>query len=1059
MSNLSNASMASTQHSNRSSLKAHRRRTHTQIFNDIVNTPTFTPVPLGSEVPPAIALLTISCCIASKLCTTALLFPPVEKLMKCDYDSEQLVSRHEANLRASRPLQSKIHEYMYTNNHSYVADMIQSILAVISSVIYVYESYQVIESRSQTCTYDDFIRLDINGTKIPVYSCMTNISTQRESLLWVRIVESVFAVIFAIDYLIRLYIAPSKLRYFFSLFAMVDLVTIMPVILAWLQSEKTASLGFIRIIRLLRLLRVLKAYRIVDSGRGHWNAIKQANALIFTVVSLLFVASGLVQLVEREQNLTFGDAVYFMVVTLATVGYGDIKPETSLGKMVMVLLILTAIILIPVQTRSLIDLLSEQPKEIFKDIPGGDNGYVIVAGHNISHDEVYMFVKEFYHPLHNSAQPPGAIIVSQEPVSPKLRLLMGSRWYKRRMRFVLGSLLDDDTLRKVKASNAKACFVIAAGKEKDVHYEPGDNGITAVSSDTGLDIALQTHNFRSFTKYQVETYCLLKNSSGRSTATAASADYIVSLDESRLKLMAQSCICPGLSTLVINFITSFREDKEADRAKLRSSKVKDRSEYERGMSHVVYEMQVPKQLVDKNFIEAAIAVYMKFEIVLLGVMNTEKLADMKETSLGTSWSANTARRQSTLKGLREMLDDNNIPLQSESGFNFVLNPGHRYRLQADDILAVLAIDLATCEVCQEYDQFPLTDKVYVEKQNSFYKLGQSAALHLSRRRMGNDFLSVENRRRLMMKRKFKALVWAIVSLWKLRPVKASLVERTVLDVNAAIVKYRHYVYKRETAPSSISGSPVMHNLTMNSSPVLAKLDITPGIGSVGRDRGLSMTSMGSTMGRARGMSMTGGPNDHAALAAMVELDLQSKIVELSSQLVAKDAYIKELMESAGTAPVPIQPLPPPARREDDLLGASQRSFPFTDAAQMHHEAAVTDLKAQLAAKELLLKDLVAQLNPAYFSGFRRTDWRKEGVFKDHIIVTGGQKHLGQFMRALKRSLCATKTSLKTVLYLAPRPPDQEVWVTLNAPLIFFFFRCGTAWRITGTSTSVRATRS
>eukprot|EP01064_Diplonema_japonicum_P001559 TRINITY_DN11028_c0_g1_i1.p1 TRINITY_DN11028_c0_g1~~TRINITY_DN11028_c0_g1_i1.p1 ORF type:complete len:1457 (+),score=340.47 TRINITY_DN11028_c0_g1_i1:79-4449(+) len=1036
----SNVSMASSLVSNRSSLSAMgrgRKRTHTQIFNDIVNTSTFAPVPRGMEVPPAICVLAISACVSAKLCSTAILFPAVEKLMKCDYNSEQLVLQHERYTRASRPTRIKVSEFVHTNNRSHIADMVQSILAVISSILYVYESYQV-DNQTGSCSYRDFVSVNISGAEVPLYTCDVGTTSNTTSLLWVRIVESAFALIFTIDYVLRFYIAHNKLKYFFSLFPMVDLVTIIPVVLSWINDENTTSFGFIRIIRLLRLLRVLKAYRIVDGGKGQWNAIKQANVLIFTIISLLFVSSGLIQLVERDQNLTFGDAVYFMVVTMATVGYGDIRPITTLGKVVMVLLISTAIILIPVQTRSLIDLLGEQPKEIFKDMPGGERGYVIVAGHHISHDEVYMFVKEFFHPLHNSSQPPGVIIVSREPVSPKLRLLVGSKWYKRRVRFVLGSLLDDDTLRKIKAWNSKACFVLTAGEDKNTELALTPDGNTV--GDSGLDIALQTHNFRSFTKYQVETYCLLKHSAGRSTTTAASADYIVSLDESRLKLMAQSCICPGLSTLVINFITSFREVSGKKRAKLRTRKVTDTDEYRRGMTHVVYEMQVPKQLVNQNFIEAAIAVYMKFEIVLLGVMNTtneKEKSENKEVPLGssTSWATNSARRQSTLKGLRDVLDDANLPAQAESGFNFVLNPGHRYKLQADDILAVLAIDLATCEVCQEYDGFPLQEreKEVITRKQSFYGVAHGASLHLSKRRMAQSMdISIDTRRRQDVRRRFKALVWAIVSLWKLRPVKASLVERTVLDVNAAIVKYRHYVHKRETASngpaSHMSGSPVINNLTINSSPVMTKLEppVVPG----GRDRGLSMTSLSSTMGRNRGMSMT----ENNAARAMMEIDMQSKIVELTAQLVAKDAALKEALEN-GTSPMADK-----LREQPDILAASARSIGtlYTDGGHVARDSVISDLKSQLVAKELLLNDLMAQMNPSYFGGFRRTDWRKEGVFKDHIIITGGQKHLGQFMRALKRSLCATKTPLKTVLYLAPNPPAQEVWNRVSHYRYFYF---------------------
>eukprot|EP00659_Diplonema_papillatum_P010372 gene10372-15972_t len=1064
-----------------------RRRTATQIFNDVLkSSQRFAPVTVGEEDPPAVSLIVLASCVASKLASTAFLFPAVGKLMKSDWDTELLISNYEREQQRLLPLKEKLSTFLNTNNRILVADSVQAILAVVSSVLYVFESYRHGRTHEE-CSFVFFHELTLNGTNISLYACQDHYEEGSGSLLWIKIVESVFAVIFALDYSVRFYVAESRLRYFLSLFAMVDLITIVPVFLAWLDVGSN-SFGFVRVVRLLRLLRVLKAYRLVGD-RNEWTAIKQANILIFTVISLLLVAAGLFQLVEGD-GITFGDSVYFMVVTMSTVGYGDISPSTALGKVVMILLIMTAIVLIPVQTRALIDIIGEQPKEMFKNIPGGSKGFVIVAGHHLTHEDVYMFLKEFYHPVHHNPWTPGVIVVSKEPLGMKMRILLGSQRYKKKLRFVLGSLLDNDTLGKIHADEARACFLLATRKEHA--GEPGSHAhdaddasatarlLKSIGDREGIDTAaaLQTLNFRSFTKYQVQTYCLLNHSAGKAAAAAASADFIVSLDESRLKLMAQSCICPGLSTLVINFVTSFREvvESQAKPKKKKKSKLPDASpstrlasaarsksdtdrlnceqpqakradsrqekgqsrcsccaapcccgasgdsdsdsssanendEYKRGMCNLVYEMRVPRQLVDRNFIEAAIAIYMKFEVTILGVIDNTTGSHSPtnkglrtDSGLSTNGQLNGRKRDSSVKSARfedvDLTASSGIrsslqflagpkPTSADKTFNFVLNPGHRYRLKDDDLLAVIALDRATCEVCAEYDKFPLDDNdgdeaARLRREQSFYGLAQTASLHLTRRRgPPPHYLAQDILRRRQAKLRFKALVWAIVSLQKFRPVKSSLAERTVLDVNAAMVKHRDYVSTDEDvglAGPTATASPGTQCLVQTPS-VQNVAGFGETVSTVGRERGLSMASARNAMGiplnsstsRGRRFSIPAALPD--ASQALVEIDLQAKIAELTAQLVTKDAQLRDFEKT----------------QSSEILDRSVRSNGSYDPLQSAHAAGsnalIAELKSQVLAKEILLKELVQQVNPNFF-GFRRTDWKKEGVFKDHIIVTG-----------------------------------------------------------------------
>ena len=919
-----------------------RRRSRTQIFKEVMSSVRARQLSvLLSDGDAAEAVVAIAACVAARSAVSGICAPTLTRLLECDHRSHKLVSHHEVMARRGQPCKAQVEEFLSRKNRVLFSDVVQALLAAISGALYVYETYAVGNQSSAVgrCEFSEVERENSTLWPVPLYVCTHGDSFSRdEPIRWISIVEACFAVVYATDYCLRFYVAPHRLRYVFSLFPMADLISILPVILFWTGVvDPGTSFGFVRVVRLLRLLRVLKAYRVVTGSQGEWTALKQANVLFFTVFSLVFIAAGLIHWAERDQGITFGDSVYFIVVTMATVGYGDVAPKSAFGKVVMVLLILAAIVLIPVQTRGLVDLLAEKPKEMFKDLPGGDQGFVVLAGHHLTYDDVYMFVKEFYHPAHSVAaggnwdygeahynMPPGIVIVSLEPLGVKLRNLLRLQAYKRRMRYVVGSLLEEDTLRKIRAPEAKACFVFATGKELKT------SAFTEASRDKeGLDMvtSLQTLNFRSYTRYQVETYCLLNHSAGRSTANAASADYIMSLDETRLKLMAQSCICPGLSTLVINFATSYREVSKQDRDDLRRTCAEE-DEYRRGMSHVVYEMQVPKQLVGASFIEASVCVYMKFQIATLGVIN--KLGTPDASPAAAPTPSQNLRRRGTLRGVRDLgragpaagagahTSKEQATAAKVGGmfhklpeFNFILNPGHRYRLCQGDVLAVISVDLATCEVCQEHADFPLRDTSRAADLHSQAKT--KASPHASAAvpgRVGSGYGSLRSRR---ARRRLKGFIWAIISLLKLRPVQVSLERRTVLDVNAACVKHRDYVAAREAGlPGDGTefaefGEPYAH---------------TDGTDESIEEEGLDVFGFGATVPAGAGHDLGGG--------------------------------------GGGGGGMPAAPRTP-------RLGTELKKIR-------------RGLSALCGGKRL--RNVHSHV----------TDWQKEGLFEGHIIITGGQRY-------------------------------------------------------------------
>lgn len=159
--------------------------------------------------------------------------------------------------------------------------------------------------------------------------------------------------VFTVEYLLRVWTAERWWQYVFSLYGLVDLVAIFPFVLGFLD---------MRFVRLLRWLRILRLARFLGD-RALIGRLTAADTLavvriVFTLIAIVFIYAGIIFQVEQHYHpqtfRTFLDAAYFAVVTMTTVGYGDITPVSDAGRLCTILMILTGIALIPTQLGDLI---------------------------------------------------------------------------------------------------------------------------------------------------------------------------------------------------------------------------------------------------------------------------------------------------------------------------------------------------------------------------------------------------------------------------------------------------------------------------------------------------------------------------------------------------------------------------------------------------------------------------------------------------------------------------------------------------------------------------------
>ena len=203
----------------------------------------------------------------------------------------------------------------------------------------------------------DIVIIALNLIAVSIFVLHTyDLSSAQQEMLW-RLEIAVVGV-FIIEYALRLYGAPDRGKHLKDAYSMIDLAAILPtlILLALPASFFVYDIRFIQILRVLAVFRIFRFLRFVSKSHMLFETISQGKIniaqLVFSVVIFFFVYSGIFYFVESPLNPkvnNFGDAFYFIVVAVSTVGFGDIVPVTGIGKLVTVVMIISGIILIPFQ--------------------------------------------------------------------------------------------------------------------------------------------------------------------------------------------------------------------------------------------------------------------------------------------------------------------------------------------------------------------------------------------------------------------------------------------------------------------------------------------------------------------------------------------------------------------------------------------------------------------------------------------------------------------------------------------------------------------------------------
>ena len=184
------------------------------------------------------------------------------------------------------------------------------------------------------------------------------------------ILEWIFTALFTMEYALRLSISMKPRRYVLSFLGIIDLLALLPAYLTLFIAAGGSYLVVIRSIRLLRIFRILKLSRYLREASVLTNALlaSRHKILVFmgAVITLVLIMGTLMYLIEGEESgfTSIPRSIYWAIVTVTTIGYGDIVPQTVFGQMTASVLMLVGYAIIAVPTGIVTSEIAQAEREI-----------------------------------------------------------------------------------------------------------------------------------------------------------------------------------------------------------------------------------------------------------------------------------------------------------------------------------------------------------------------------------------------------------------------------------------------------------------------------------------------------------------------------------------------------------------------------------------------------------------------------------------------------------------------------------------------------------------------
>ncbi|XP_019719628.1 calcium-activated potassium channel subunit alpha-1a isoform X8 [Hippocampus comes] len=417
-------------------------------------------------------------------------------------------------------------------------------------------------------------------------------------------IDMAFNVFFLLYFGLRFIAANDKLWFWLEVNSVVDFFTVPPVFVSVYLNRSWLGLRFLRALRLIQFSEILQFLNILKTS----NSIKLVN-LCSIFISTWLTAAGFIHLVENSgdpwenfqnfQTLSYWECVYLLMVTMSTVGYGDVYAKTTLGRLFMVFFILGGLAMFASYVPEIIELIGNRKKYGGSYSAVNGRKHIVVCGH-ITLESVSNFLKDF---LHKDRDDVNVEIVFLHNISPNLELEALFKRHFTQVEFYQGSVLNPHDLARVKIESADACLILANKYCADPDAEDASNIMRVIS----------IKNYHP--KIRIITQMLQYHNKAHLLNIPSwnwkEGDDAICLAELKAGFIAQSCLAQGLSTMLANLFSmrSFIEIEEDTWQKY----------YLEGVANEMYTEYLSSAFVGLSFPTVCELCYVKLKLLLIAI--------------------------------------------------------------------------------------------------------------------------------------------------------------------------------------------------------------------------------------------------------------------------------------------------------------------------------------------------------------------------------------------------------------------------------------------------------
>ncbi|XP_070833359.1 calcium-activated potassium channel subunit alpha-1a isoform X6 [Chaetodon trifascialis] len=417
-------------------------------------------------------------------------------------------------------------------------------------------------------------------------------------------IDMAFNVFFLLYFGLRFIAANDKLWFWLEVNSVVDFFTVPPVFVSVYLNRSWLGLRFLRALRLIQFSEILQFLNILKTS----NSIKLVN-LCSIFISTWLTAAGFIHLVENSgdpwenfqnsQSLSYWECVYLLMVTMSTVGYGDVYAKTTLGRLFMVFFILGGLAMFASYVPEIIELIGNRKKYGGSYSAVNGRKHIVVCGH-ITLESVSNFLKDF---LHKDRDDVNVEIVFLHNISPNLELEALFKRHFTQVEFYQGSVLNPHDLARVKIESADACLILANKYCADPDAEDASNIMRVIS----------IKNYHP--KIRIITQMLQYHNKAHLLNIPSwnwkEGDDAICLAELKAGFIAQSCLAQGLSTMLANLFSmrSFIEIEEDTWQKY----------YLEGVANEMYTEYLSSAFVGLSFPTICELCYVKLKLLLIAI--------------------------------------------------------------------------------------------------------------------------------------------------------------------------------------------------------------------------------------------------------------------------------------------------------------------------------------------------------------------------------------------------------------------------------------------------------